>query len=72
MNLYVLTSSVGGRGRIPVTRRTPPALPHAEEECPAACRGASMMTADHVRLENPAPEAVERILDALEQGRTLH
>ena len=37
-----------------------------EEECLAACTGAPMMMVDHVYYEHLTPEAVDRILDALE------
>jgi len=37
-----------------------------EEECLAACTGAPMMMIDHKYYENLTPEAIDRILDAIE------
>jgi NADH-quinone oxidoreductase subunit E len=37
-----------------------------EEECLAACTGAPMMMVDHIYHEHLSPDAVDRILDALE------
>jgi len=37
-----------------------------EEECLAACTGAPMMMIDHKYYENLTPDAIDRILDAIE------